>query len=89
MRVLSVTVTSSTKIAASRQDGVGLGVIGLEVGEAVGGMSVGRVKPGLVGGSVEVTNKTGAFVGVSPETCTQAFKSKTKNRKSVIFFIMG
>lgn len=88
MRVLSGTVTSSTKTALSRQEGVGLGVKGSEVGEAVGGISVGRVKPGLVGGRVDVTKTTGASVGVPPETCTQEVKSKTRDRASVNFFIM-
>src|SRR5215207_1193632 len=84
-RVLSGTVRSSTKTAPSRQDGVGLGVIGLEVGDAVGGTSVGRVNPGLVGGRVEVTNRAGASVGASPETLTQAVRSKKRKRVSITF----
>ena len=50
MRVLSGTVTSSTKTAASLQEGVGVGSSGFSVGEAVGGISVGSFKPGRVGG---------------------------------------
>ena len=85
MRVLSGTVTSSTKTAASLQAGVGVGSDGFNVGEAVGGMSVGRVNPGRVGGRVDVTNRTGASVGVSSETVTQADKSKTRRRTNLIF----
>src|SRR5215213_3440684 len=87
-RVLSGTVTSSTKTAPSRQDGVGLGVIGLEVGAAVGGTSVGSVSPGRVGGRVEVTNRTGTSIGVSPETLTHAVESKRRSRASIIFLII-
>ena len=65
------TVTSSTKTAPSLQDGVGVGVNGSGVGEVVGGISVGTVKFSPVGGRVEVTKRTGAFVGASPETLTQ------------------
>jgi hypothetical protein len=57
----------------------------LEVGEAVGGTAVGRVNPGFVGGSVDVTKRTGASVGVSPETLTHAVRSKRRNKASVIF----
>jgi hypothetical protein len=68
--------------------GVGLGVIGLDVGEAVGGTSVGSVSPCLVGGKVEVTKTTGASVGVSLETWPQAVRSKRRKKASVIFFVM-
>ena len=84
-RVLSGTVTSSTKTALSRQDGVGVGSDGFGVGEAVGGISVGRVNPCLVGGKVEVTKRTGGSVGVSPETVTHAVDSKRRIRVIIVF----
>ena len=84
-RELSGTVTSSTKTALSLQEGVGVGSDGFRVGEAVGGISVGRVNPGLVGGRVEVTKRTGALVGVSLESLTHAVDSKRRNRATIIF----
>jgi hypothetical protein len=51
----------------------------------VGGICVGRINPGFVGGRVEVTKRTGALVGVSPETLTHAVNSKRRNKASVIF----
>ena len=86
MRVLSGTVTSSTKIALSRQEGVGVGSSGFSVGEAVGGISVGRVKPGFVGGRVEVTKSTGASVGVSRETWAQALSNEISSRVNIVVF---
>jgi hypothetical protein len=51
---------------------VGLGVNGSGVRVRVGGTSVGTVKPGFVGGRVEVTKRGGAFVCVkSCESVTQ------------------
>jgi hypothetical protein len=86
--VLSGTVTSSTRIALSLQDGVGLGSDGFSVGEAVGGTSVGSVNPGFVGGSVDVTKRTGASVGVSRETLPQEVNSKRTNKTRGILLII-
>jgi hypothetical protein len=60
-------------------------VSGSDVGEAVGGICVGNVNPGFVGGRVEVTKRTGALGGVSPETLTHAVDSKRRNKASVTF----
>jgi hypothetical protein len=81
-------VTSSTKTALSLQDGVGVGSDGSRVGEAVGGTSVGTVKFSPVGGSVEVTKRTGASVGDSPATWTQEDNRMIRKKASVNFFAM-
>ena len=62
--------------------------MGSDVGEAVGGIWVGRTRAGLVGGRVEVTKMTGASVGISAETLAQAVSRSRRNRESVIFFVM-
>jgi hypothetical protein len=54
----------------------------------VSGTSVGRAKPGLVGGRVDVTKRAGAEVGVSCETLTQEPRLRLISRRSIqIFFI--
>ena len=68
--------------------GVALGVNGSGVSVSVGGIAVGTVKPGLVGGRVEVTKRGGAFVGAfSCERVTQAVNSKALVRvnKKILF----
>ena len=70
---------------------VALGVNGSGVSVRVGGTAVGTVKPGLVGGRVEVTKRAGAFVGAfSCETVRQAV-NKNANRRPVeiIFLFIG
>lgn len=84
---------SSTKSALSLHEAeeVAPGVSGSEVGEAVGGRGVGTVKPGLVGGRVEVTKRGGAGVAVSfasVETFTQEVNVKMNKRVRVIFLSM-
>ena len=69
---------------------VGLGVNGSGVMVVVGGISVGRTRPGLVGGKVEVTKRIGASVGAVPgETVTQAVRIMTVTRivQMSLFFI--
>ena len=98
---LSGTVTSSTSRALSWQvpaadaevvpSGVP-GVPGVVVVEAssmdVGGTSVGRDKPDLVGGRVEVT-KTGAGVfTVSCETLIQEIRLIVRSRSNIQVFVM-
>ena len=55
----------------------------------VGGTTVGTVKPGLVGGRVEVTKRGGALVADSPgERVTQADKVRVRIKvRNRIFFI--
>jgi hypothetical protein len=60
----------------------------LDVGEAVGGTSVGSVNPGLVGGNVDVTKRTGVSVGVCLETWTHAVNSKRRKRVNIIFRVL-
>ena len=57
----------------------------------VGGIAVGTVKPGLVGGKVDVTNRTGALVGAfSCETVTHAVRMNARRRKvEILFLIIG
>jgi hypothetical protein len=96
MTALSGTVTSSRRTALSLQgpaaDAVPPGVVvvdasGVEAVE-VGGTSVGRDKPGLVGGKVEVTKAGGADVSVSCETLMQEPRLRLVSRiKIPIFFI--
>ena len=98
MRELSGTVTSSRSTAlslhepASEADAVPPGVVvvdesGVEAVE-VGGTSVGKDKPGLVGGRVEVTKAGGADIAVSCETLMQEPRLKLVSRMSIqIFFI--
>ena len=78
-------------MAASEQllfAGVGLGVSGSGVSVRVGGIAVGTVKPGLVGGRVDVTKRTGAFVGeFSCETVTQAVRMNANRRKFEMLFL--
>ena len=86
-------VTSSTRMALSRQEAaevaVGDGVNGSSVGEAVGGTAVGRVKPCFVGGRVEVTKRGGASGVSSSETVTQDVRMKQINRMNIQIFFMG
>ena len=73
--VLSGMVMSLTNTAPSLHVGAGVGAAGSSVAVAVGGIGVGRTSPGLVGGRVEVTKRSGASVGVvSDETVTQEDK---------------
>jgi len=59
-----------------------------ESGVDVGGMSVGRDRPGLVGGRVEVTKAGGADVSVSWETLMQEPRLRLVSRiKIQNFFI--
>jgi hypothetical protein len=54
----------------------------------VGGIAVGTVRPGLVGGSVEVTKRTGASVEVDPSERFTQDVNVNKNRRvkgSVLF----
>jgi hypothetical protein len=73
----------------------GLGVLvvdGSGVGDPVGGIWVETVRPGLVGGRVEVTKRGGAGVAVSiasVETFTQEVNSRTNRRQIRIFFMWG
>ncbi len=68
--------------------GVGLGVSGSGVSVRVGGIAVGTVKPGLVGGRVDVTKRAGAFVGAfSCERVTQAVSMNVKMSSVKIFFL--
>jgi len=71
--------------------GVGLGVSGSGVSVRVGGIAVGTVKPGLVGGKVDVTKRIGAFVGAfSCETVTQAVRINARRRKvEKLFLFIG
>ena len=63
-------------------DEVGLGVNGSGASVRVGGISVGMVKPCLVGGRVEVTKRGGAFVAVSSEeTVMHDVRVRAKSRK--------
>ena len=68
---------------------VGCGVKGSGVSVRVGGIGVGTVKPGLVGGRVEVTKRTGGLVGAFPdENVTHAGRINKRARdKTSIFFI--
>jgi hypothetical protein len=50
-------------------------------GVEVGGISVGRDKPGLVGGRVEVTKSGAAGAGVSSETFTHAPRPRHVSRR--------
>jgi hypothetical protein len=102
---LSGTVTSSTRIALSwhgpeaEADTVPSGVPGVcaavvdEAGVSVDGVSVGRDKPGFVGGRVDVMKTDLVGAGVSSETLTQ--ESRLVSRINIhrigiqIFFIMG
>ena len=56
----------------------------------VGGISVGRDRPGLVGGRVEVTNAAGTDVVVCGETVTHEPRLRLTSRMTVqVFFITG
>jgi len=81
-------------MALSRQfavaDVVGWGVSGSGVSVLASGVSVGRIKPCLVGGRVEVTKRGGAFVASdSCETVRQAVRSRTGIRIKIIFLFIG
>ena len=104
---LSGTVTSSRRTALSWHgpesdtDMVPLGVPGVcaavvdESGVAVDGVSVGRDKPGLVGGRVAVMKTDLVGAGVSPETLTQEPRLRLVSRINIHrigiqnFFIRG
>jgi hypothetical protein len=59
-------------------------------GVEVGGTSVGRDKPGFVGGSVDVTKRGAAVFAASCETLTQEPRLKLVSRITIqIFFIKG
>ena len=70
---------------------VALGVNGSGVSVRVAGTAVGTVKPGLVGGSVDVTKRAGAFVGAfSCETVRQAVRTNASRRQvEIIFLFIG
>ena len=95
MRELSGTVTSSSSTALSLHEplaeagAVPPGVVVVDAsGVAVGGTSVGKAKPGLVGGKVEVTKAGGAGVPVSCETLMHDPRLRLVSRMSIqIFFI--
>jgi hypothetical protein len=89
-------VTSSTNTALSLHapvvDAVPFGVPGVVVVDAsrveVGGISVGRDKPDLVGTRVDVTNRGGASVTGSCATLIQDDNIKDRSRIDIqIFFI--
>ena len=57
-------------------------------GVAVGGIAVGRDKPGLVGGRVEVTKRGASGAGVSSETLMHELRLRVVIRRSIqILFI--
>ncbi len=92
--VLSGYVTSESSNALSPQCVdevlVGCGVKGSGVSVRVGGIAVGTVKPGLVGGRVEVTKRTGGLVGAVPEErVTQAGRSNIESRVRASNFFIG
>jgi hypothetical protein len=66
-----------------------------ESGVPVGGISVGRDKPGLVGGRVEVMKTDLVGAGVSSETLTQEPRLRLVSRSTIhrigiqILFIKG
>lgn len=67
---------------------VALGVNGSGVSVRVGGTGVGMVKPGLVGGRVDVTKRAGALVGAfSCETVRQAVSMKASRSKVEMIFL--
>jgi hypothetical protein len=70
-------------------DAIPPGVVVVDAsGVAVGGTSVGKDKPGLVGGRVEVTKAGGADVPVSCETLMHDPRLRLVSRMSIqIFFI--
>jgi len=101
MRALSGTVTSSRSKALSLHGpaadaeavpAVSSGVPGVVVvdvsGVEVDGTSVGRDKPGLVGGRVEVTKRGAALVAVSCETLMQAPRLRLVSRSTIQIFFM-
>jgi hypothetical protein len=89
MSALSGTVTSSRRTALSLHDvvavdGVPSGVVVVDGSSVdVGGMSVGRDKPGRVGGRVEVTKIGTAGAGVSSETLTHEPRLRLAIRRSI------
>jgi len=73
-------------------EAVTLGVRGSGVSVAVGGISVGKTKPGFVGGRVDVTKRIGASVGeFLGETVTQDVKMKIsrKIQNALLFMVPG
>lgn len=68
---------------------VPLGVVVVKgSGVEVGGISVGRDKPGLVGGRVEVTKRGAVGAGVSSETLIHELRLRPVISKNIqIFFI--
>jgi hypothetical protein len=96
MSALSGTVTSSRRTALSLHDvvavdGVPSGVVVVDGSDVeVGGMSVGRDKPGRVGGRVEVTKIGTAGAGVSSETLTHEPRLRLAIRSNIqILFMWG
>lgn len=65
-----------------------MGADGSSVAVAVGGIGVGRVKPGFVGGRVDVTKTTGVSAVGSADVFTHAVKRSRRESTSVIFFII-
>ena len=65
------------------------GVVVVDVsGVDVGEIAVGRDKPGLVGGRVEVTKRGASGAGVSSETLMQELRLRVVIRRSIqILFI--
>jgi hypothetical protein len=58
-------------------------------GVEVSGISVGRDKPTLVGGRVEVTKRTAVGAAVSSETVMQEPRLKAARRINVQIFVMA
>jgi len=69
---------------------VALGVNGSGVDVAAVGVSVGKVKPGFVGGRVEVTKRGAASVGAfSCETVRQLVSMRVRISVQIIFLFIG
>ena len=69
---------------------VALGVKASGVEVAAVGVSVGKVKPGFVGGRVEVTKRGAVFVGAfSCETVRQPVSMRVKISVQIVFLFMG
>src|SRR6185503_3227932 len=95
MTALSGMVTSSRSTAASLQvvpaDAVPAGAVDVVDASGVeeGGIAVGRDKPGLVDGRVEVTKRGAAGAGVSSETLIHAPRLRQVSRRTIQIFFMA
>lgn len=66
-----------------------MGADGSSVAVAVGGTGVGNVRPGFVGGRVDVTKPTGSSVVAAwLGTLTQEAKRISRNREKLSFFVI-